>query len=49
MRCRAPRCLIWGGLQSELEALLGIQVDLLTPLDLPPAFRQQVLAEAQPV
>ncbi|HFF9495489.1 nucleotidyltransferase family protein [Serratia marcescens] len=38
-----------GGLQSELEALLGIQVDLLTPLDLPPAFRQQVLAEAQPV
>ncbi|AVE52489.1 MULTISPECIES: nucleotidyltransferase family protein [Serratia] len=38
-----------GGLQSELEALLGIQVDLLTPLDLPPTFRQQVLAEAQPV
>jgi hypothetical protein len=38
-----------GGLQVELEALLGIQVDLLTPGDLPPTFRAQVLAEAQPV
>ncbi len=38
-----------GGLQDELEALLGIRVDLLTPADLPPKFRAQVLAEAQPV
>ncbi len=38
-----------GGLQSELESLLGIHVDLLTPADLPIKFRKQVLAEAQPV
>lgn len=38
-----------GGLQAELEDLLGVQVDVLTPGDLPPKFRQQVLAEAQPV
>jgi predicted nucleotidyltransferase len=37
-----------GGLQDELEALLGIHVDLLTPADLPPKFRARVLAEAQP-
>lgn len=38
-----------GGLQVELESLLGIHVDLLTPGDLPPKFRAKVLAEAQPV
>lgn len=38
-----------GGLQVELEALLGVQVDLLTPGDLPLKFRAQVLAEARPV
>lgn len=38
-----------GGLQVELEALLGVPVDLLTPSDLPPKVRAQVLAEAQPV
>lgn len=38
-----------GGLQVELEDLLGVTVDLLTPGDLPPRFRAQVLAEAQPV
>lgn len=38
-----------GGLQAELEDLLGIDVDLLTPGDLPPKIRDQVLAEAQPV
>jgi predicted nucleotidyltransferase len=38
-----------GGLQVELESLLGVQVDLLTPADLPPKFRAKVLAEAQPV
>lgn len=38
-----------GGLQVELEALLGVRVDVLTPGDLPAKFRQQVLVEAQPV
>ena len=38
-----------GGLQVELEALLGVPVDLLTPGDLPAKFRAQVLAEARPV
>ena len=38
-----------GGLQVELEELLGVSVDLLTPGDLPPRFRDQVLAEAAPV
>ncbi len=38
-----------GGLQVELEDLLGIHVDLLTPGDLPPKFRDQVVAEARPV
>lgn len=38
-----------GGLQVELEALLGIRVDLLTAADLPPKVRAKVLAEAQPI
>lgn len=38
-----------GGLQDELESLLGIHVDLLTPADLPSKFRASVLAEASPV
>lgn len=38
-----------GGLQVELESLLGIPVDLLTPADLPPRFRAEVLAESEPV
>ena len=38
-----------GGLQEELELLLGVHVELLTPADLPPKFRAQVLAEARPV
>jgi predicted nucleotidyltransferase len=38
-----------GGLQAELEDLLGVRVDVLTPDDLPPTFRKQVLAEAQSV
>ena len=38
-----------GGLQDELESLLGIHVDLRTPGDLPPKFRDVVLAEARPV
>ncbi len=38
-----------GGLQVELEEMLGVPVDLLTPGDLPMKFRAQVLAQAQPV
>lgn len=36
-----------GGLQVELEDLLGIHVDILTPGDLPLKFRDQVLQEAK--
>jgi uncharacterized protein len=36
-----------GGLQVELEELLGVPVDLLTPGDLPLKFRAQVLEEAR--
>lgn len=38
-----------GGLQIELEDILGVSVDLLTPGDLPLRFREQVLAQARPV
>ena len=38
-----------GDLHDELQSLLGVHVDLLTPGDLPPKFRAQVLAEAQPL
>lgn len=38
-----------GGLQVELEELLGVPVNLLTPGDLPPRFRDAVLSEAKPV
>lgn len=38
-----------GGLQMELEALLGIPVDVLTPGDIPVKFRAQVLSEAHAI
>jgi predicted nucleotidyltransferase len=38
-----------GGLQDELEQLMGLRVDVRTPKDLPLTFREQVLAEARPV
>ena len=38
-----------GGLQVELEELLGVSVDVLTPEDLPAHFRAKVLAEARPL
>lgn len=38
-----------GGLQVELQDLLGVQVDLLTPGDLPEKYRNKVLKEAMPV
>jgi len=38
-----------GDLQDELQSVLGIDVDVLTPGDLPAKVRAKVLAEAQPV
>lgn len=38
-----------GGLQDELEGLLGLRVDVRTPQELPATFREQVLAEARPL
>ena len=38
-----------GDLEEELKSLLGVDVDLLTPGDLPRKFRSKVLAEARPV
>jgi predicted nucleotidyltransferase len=36
-------------LQVEIEATVGIKVDLRTPKFLPVSFREKVLAEALPV
>lgn len=36
-------------IQVELQGLLGVTVDVLTPKALPASFRSVVLAEAQPV
>lgn len=38
-----------GGLQDELQEMLGVPVDLLTPGDIPLSFRAQVLAEARAI
>lgn len=38
-----------GALQIELEELLGVPVDLLTPGDIAPDFRQRVLEQARPI
>lgn len=38
-----------GGLQVELEELLGVQVNVVTAGDLPAHFRARVLAEAKPI
>lgn len=38
-----------GALQDELEMLLGVHVDLLTPNDIPEKFRAKVLSEARPI
>lgn len=38
-----------GALQDELESLLGVPVDVLTPADLPARFREKVLAEARTI
>lgn len=38
-----------GAMQVELETVLGIPVEVLTPGDLPKRFREQVIREAMPV
>lgn len=38
-----------GAIRYELKALLGIEVDVLTPAGLPPKFRDRVLREAVPL
>ncbi len=38
-----------GGLKVELEEILGVRVDLLTPGDLSRHFRERVLAEVAPI
>ena len=38
-----------GAIQIELEEMLGVSVDVLTPGDLPAKFREQILREAVPV
>jgi len=38
-----------GGLQIDLEEILGVPVDLLTPGDLPMKFRDNVLREAKEI
>lgn len=38
-----------GAIQFEIKRLIGVEVDVLTPDDLPESFRARVLREAQPV
>jgi predicted nucleotidyltransferase len=38
-----------GGLQEDLVEMLGIRVDLVTPGDLPTAFRGNILRDAVPL
>jgi hypothetical protein len=38
-----------GGLQMDLQDLLGVRVDLLTPEELPIRIRAKVVAEAVPI
>ncbi|MFO7831305.1 MAG: nucleotidyltransferase family protein [Desulfuromonadaceae bacterium] len=38
-----------GGLQVDLEEILGVPVDLLTPGDVPVKFRDKVLQEAREI
>ncbi|WP_262404670.1 nucleotidyltransferase family protein [Aggregatibacter actinomycetemcomitans] len=37
------------GLKEELETLLGVKVDLLTPRSLPEKFRDHILQTAQSI
>lgn len=38
-----------GGLFDDLQGILGPNIDLLTPNELPKKFRNKIIAEAQPI
>ncbi|MFN0315902.1 MAG: nucleotidyltransferase family protein [Burkholderiales bacterium] len=38
-----------GAIQYEVQKLLGVPVDVLTPKDLPESYREHVIAEAAPL
>jgi len=38
-----------GGLQDELQSLLKVKVDLVTPGDLPVNVREIIISEAKPI
>ena len=38
-----------GAIRLELKALLGVDVDVVTPNALPDSFREQVLSESLPI
>lgn len=38
-----------GAIQVDLQDKLGVPVDVLTPGDLPPKYRDQVLSDARPL
>jgi predicted nucleotidyltransferase len=38
-----------GGLFEDLKALLGVDISLVTPRELPPRIRSRVLAETKPI
>ena len=38
-----------GAIQADLQDRLGIPVDVLTPGDLPPRYRERVLGDARPL
>ena len=39
----------FGGMQHELEQLLGVNIDLCTPNEISRFFRDKVVAEARPI
>jgi predicted nucleotidyltransferase len=36
-------------IQDDLQQLLGVPVDVLTPMSLPESFRSRIISEARPV
>ena len=47
----SPRTTLFdlGAIQHDLKALLGVKVDVRTPMDLPAKFRAAVVAEAKAI
>ncbi len=44
-----PHLFSFAGIESELGEIIGRQVDLKTPNDLSPLFRNEVLTKAKPI